>query len=102
LKGVDLDNQHKLIKGYRDLSQVEIDLINKIKVKGLELQVLCDEVGTYLCDQYEGHGMSGDEYLVQRAHLSASNPLSWQTQARSDFQVALMKLTRAVAQPTTF
>jgi hypothetical protein len=26
-----VDNQHKLIKGYRDLPQAEIDLINEIK-----------------------------------------------------------------------
>jgi len=26
-----LDNQHKKIKGYRDLSQEEIDLMNKAK-----------------------------------------------------------------------
>ena len=26
-----MDNQHKLIKGYRDLSEQEIDLMNRIK-----------------------------------------------------------------------
>jgi hypothetical protein len=32
-----VDNQHKHIKGYRDLSQAEIDLMNE--VKGLEAVV---------------------------------------------------------------
>lgn len=32
-----MDNQHKKIKGYRDLSQEEIDLMNRIKEKGQEL-----------------------------------------------------------------
>lgn len=26
-----MDNQHKLIKGYRDLSQVEVEQINEVK-----------------------------------------------------------------------
>ena len=26
-----MENQHQMIKGYRDLSQAEIDLINQIK-----------------------------------------------------------------------
>jgi hypothetical protein len=29
-----MDNQHKKIKGYRDLSQEEIDLMNEIKSHG--------------------------------------------------------------------
>lgn len=29
-----MDNQHKIISGYRDLSQTEIDLMNKIKAFG--------------------------------------------------------------------
>lgn len=32
-----MDNQHKHIKGYRDLSAAEIDLMNRIKAKGAEL-----------------------------------------------------------------
>lgn len=29
-----MDNQHKKIKGYRDLSQAEIDLMNEVKAIG--------------------------------------------------------------------
>ena len=32
-----MDNQHKKISGYRDLSQEEIDLMNQIKSKEKEL-----------------------------------------------------------------
>lgn len=32
-----MDNQHKKISGYRDLSQEEIDLMNQIKTKEKEL-----------------------------------------------------------------
>ena len=32
-----MDNQHKKIKGYRDLSQSEIDAMNQIKEKAAEV-----------------------------------------------------------------
>ena len=39
-----MDNQHKQIKGYRDLSQEEIDLMNEVKAKGVELGELVDKL----------------------------------------------------------
>ena len=39
-----MDNQHKKIKGYRDLSQQEIDLMNQIKVNAESTRVLLEEV----------------------------------------------------------
>ena len=32
-----MENQHRKIKGYRELSQEEIDLMNHIKAKGAEM-----------------------------------------------------------------
>lgn len=37
-----MENQHKLISGYRDLSQEEIDLVNAIKEKGNEIGAIFD------------------------------------------------------------
>ena len=39
-----MDNQHKKIKGYRDLSQGEIDLMNKIKAHAEATKELMTEV----------------------------------------------------------
>lgn len=39
-----MENQHKLIKGYRDLSQEEIDLMNAIKAKGNEFGELLSQL----------------------------------------------------------
>lgn len=39
-----MQDQHKLIKGYRDLTQTEIDLMNAIKVKGNELGALIEDL----------------------------------------------------------
>ena len=74
-----MENQHRQIKGYRELTQNEIDLMNRIKAKGAEL----------------GH-------LV--AELRATDGLDqrWVSIGATDLQTGLMALTRAVAQPTLF
>jgi hypothetical protein len=38
-----MENQHEKIKGCRDLTQDEFDLINKIRQKGEELGALIEE-----------------------------------------------------------
>ena len=74
-----MENQHRQIKGYRELSQVEIDLMNEIKTKGAELGELVTKLRT-------------TEGLDQR----------WVSIGATDFQTGLMALTRSVAQPTFF
>lgn len=74
-----MDNQHTKIKGYRDLSQAEIDLMNKIKSAGVELGALVSE-------------LRSEAGLDQR----------WVSIGATDLQTGLMALTRSVAQPTTF
>jgi len=70
---------HRQIKGYRELSQVEIDLMNEIKAKGKELGELVDK-------------LRRDERLDQR----------WVSIGATDFQTGLMALTRSIAKPTFF
>lgn len=74
-----MDNQHRQIKGYRELNQAEIDLMNEIKVKGAELGALVAKL-----KQTDG--------LDQR----------WVSIGATDLQTGLMALTRSVAQPTFF
>ncbi len=74
-----MENQHRQIKGYRELSQKEIDLMNEIKTKGAELGELVDK-------------LKATEGLDQR----------WVSIGATDFQTGLMALTRAVAKPDFF
>lgn len=67
------------ITGYRQLSQTEADLINRIKLKGVELGSLVAE-------------LRAAQGLDQR----------WISIGATDLQTGLMALTRGVAQPTTF
>ena len=77
-----MDNQHRKISGYRELSATEINLINEIKAKGKELGDLVEKI-SFLPEVAEG-----------------AQPARWAAMARTDFQVGIMKLVRAVAQPT--
>lgn len=74
-----MENQHRQIKGYRELSQEEIDLMNEIKSKGAEL---------------------GD--LVSKLRNTTSLDQRWVSIGATDLQTGLMALTRSVAQPTFF
>lgn len=75
-----MDNQHRQIKGYRELGQDEIDLMNEIKQKGVELGALVDKL------------RDADQLVDQR----------WVSVGSTDLQKGLMGLTRAVAKPAFF
>lgn len=74
-----MENQHRQIKGYRELNEAEIALMNEIKTKGAELGELVAK-------------LRSTEGLDQR----------WISIGATDFQTGLMALTRGVAQPTFF
>lgn len=74
-----MDNQHRLIKGYKELSQEQIDLMNEIKGKGIEL---------------------GD--LVAKLKLSLEIDQRWVSIGATNLQQGLMALTRSVAKPEFF
>ena len=74
-----MENQHREIKGYRELNEHEIACMNGIK----ELAV---QVGALVANLEQMHGTD------QR----------WLSIGKTDLQKGFMALTRAVAQPTTF
>jgi hypothetical protein len=74
-----MDNQHKHIKGYRDLSSEEIALMNKVKEKAEEIGAIIEE-------------LKNAEGLDQRAVAIA----------KTELQTGFMWAVRAIAQPTTF
>lgn len=74
-----MDNQHKQIKGCRDLSQGEIDAMNAIKQKAEEVGILIEE-------------MFANPDLDKR----------WISIAQTDLQKGFMAATRAVEKPGSF
>lgn len=74
-----VDNQHKKITGYRDLSQEEIDLMNKVKAMGEQVNELCKEL-------HRAEGPDG----------------RWVSIGVTDLQKGFMALVRSVAKPESF
>ena len=87
-----MDNQYRHIQGYRELSQTEIDLMNKIKAIGPELESLIGAIQDHLNSEF-GHLFESDQPL---------EPYHWLSEGKTNLQLGLMCLTRAVAQPTAF
>jgi hypothetical protein len=104
-----MDNQHKQIKGYRDLTQAEIDLMNEIKAKGEELRALVakiQDVAIPPLPALEPIAPGSDPVLIEGAPLSvateADGPLYWLRYADGCFRCGVMYAVRAVAQPTSY
>ena len=74
-----MENQHRKISGYRELTEHEIALMNQIKKQGEAL---------------------GD--LVEQLRTTTGLDQCWVSIGATDLQKGLMALTRGVAQPTTF
>lgn len=111
-----MDNQHRKIKGYRELTQAEVDLMNRIKAKGAELLELQAELerqlrrskqlkhreafgGVYVpvdlpLDQ-ESYTEQHEEYV----RFVEAEPFRWASIGKTDIQTGVMALVRAVAQP---
>ena len=91
-----MDNQHKQIKGYRDLSQEEINLMNKIKALAEQVGELVEEVTQHECSLYESY----DNYYEKYGNLDDN--FGWVESAKKDLQLGFMQLVRAVAKPQSF
>lgn len=73
-----MDNQHRLIAGYRDLTESDIARVNEIKAKAEEVGALVDKLAESGVD------------------------MRWLNIGKTGLQQGFMALTRAVTQPGTF
>ena len=85
-----MENQHRKIKGYRELNQDEIDLMNEIKARGQELSELVAKVEDRVDTDNREHGSPDAESK------------RWIGIGQDHLQQGLMALTRAVARPEFF
>lgn len=74
-----MENQHRQIKGYRELTEQEIAAMNEVKEMGIKI----------------GH-------LVASLRDNKSLDQRWVSIGATDLQTGLMALTRSIAQPTFF
>ena len=75
-----MENQHAMVRGYRDLTQGEIDIMNQVKDQAEQVRELIERVKR-----------AGEEI-----------DLRWVAIAQTQLQQGFMALTRAIARPTTF
>lgn len=97
-----MENQHRKIAGYRELSQEEIDLMNRIKAKGGELLELQSELIQMLIQQGRDKAADAAENTERHAELErfqVAEPLRWAAIGKTDIQTGIMAMVRAVAQP---
>ena len=90
-----MDNQHKKITGYRDLTQGEIDNMNRIKALGVEIGKLVAELKMIPSTPYSG-------VVATLEDGSSSADQRWISIGADHLQQGLMALTRGIAQPTAF
>ena len=74
-----MKDQHKLIKGYRDLSQAEIDAMNVVKAEGSRLGLLIEEL-----------------------RVSSNIDQRWVDIAETHLQQGIMAAVRSIAKPQSF
>ncbi|TET04765.1 DUF7681 family protein [Burkholderia cepacia] len=74
-----MENQHRMIAGYRDLSASEVEAINHIKTMGIQLGELFD-------------------VMEQNPDIDKR----WLAIAKTDMQRGCSAIIRAIARPTTF
>jgi hypothetical protein len=74
-----VENQHRQIKGYRDLTAVEINAMNDCKLVAIEVGIMCDRVEAM-------------ENVDKR----------WVAIGRTQLQQGFMALIRGIAKPETF
>ena len=98
-----MDNQHKLIAGYRDLTEDEIALMNDVKAKAAEVGTLVEKLRERLpAFKMDGEPVQvGDQTLIG-VREEAYETDRWMTIGTDHLQQGFMALTRAVARPTTF
>jgi hypothetical protein len=75
-----MDNQHRQIKGYRELDQAEIDAMNEVKAMGVQIGEMIDKFNKF------PYHVDGRWLLIGKTHM----------------QEGLMAITRSIARPDFF
>lgn len=105
-----MENQHRKITGYRELTKEEIDLMNRIKAKGTELLQLQAELAGRLSTDLECKRAAARDCnwapddvrspeIAELLRFERAEPQRWAAIGKTDIQTGIMALVRAVAQP---
>lgn len=87
-----MENQHRKIKGYRELSQEEIDMMNEVKTKAAEVGELVEKLEKSMTTVTTESASTVEKLFDAR----------WVAIGKTDLQKGFMALTRAIAKPEFF
>lgn len=90
-----MENQHQKIKGYRELGQEEIDLMNRIKAHAEETALLLHDVAAL-----RDHMALGEDPCLTPEQWNESKRCL--KEAKTHLQTGQMWFVRAVALPDSF
>jgi len=88
-----MKDQHKKIKGYRDLSQNEIDLMNRVKSHAELTKQLLNDVAMLRLQDKEFNTLTREQLVESPRCLE---------KAQSHLQEGFMWFVRAIALPDSF
>ena len=94
-----MKDQHKKIKGYRDLDQQEIDLMNRIKAHAEETKELLNEVSSLRKKEPSCVETCSSAYKTPEQFDESFRCLAL---AKTNLQQGYMWFVRAVAMPDSF
>ncbi len=108
-----MENQHKKIKGYRELNQAEIDLMNEIKEAGEKLLSLHESLVARLNTDAEVKTAAaeksklapndyGSDECAELSRFTKAEPHRWAAIGKTNIQQGVMAMVRAVAQSTNY
>ena len=78
-----MENRHKKIKGYRELNQDDIELINEVKKKAAEVEGLIEKINS------------------THMYTNVIDP-RWLSIGKTNLQQGFMALVRSIARPDSF
>lgn len=89
------------ITGYRQLSEIEVALINRAKALDTAASLLVDDIAEHLRVQWQTGRLTVGEDLEVAGRMNNAQPERWLAMGRTDLQVGVMKIVRSIAQPAT-
>lgn len=89
-----MKDQHKLIKGYRDLGQEDIDLMNRAKALEADILKLIQDVKTHVSTL-----MSSNLPEEEWRRYYRAKPKVWLNLGQDNLLTGMMQVVRAIAQP---
>lgn len=95
-----IDNQHKHIKGYHDLTKEDIGLMNELKEAGENLLAALEKAKAHVkANQARAHEGNTQADLEELMRITQAEPFRWAAIAKTHIQEGVSAAVRVVAQP---